>query len=88
MRASDFRFVLEEGFIRVKGKGGKERLVPISGRAVRELENWFLCRNLIHIKPGNEDFVFLSLRRGASLSRITIFIGSRNWQSRPGFKKR
>ena len=71
LRISDL--FLEEGFIRVKGKGEKERLVPISGRAVHELENWFLCRNLIRIKPGHEDFVFLSLRRGTALSRITIF---------------
>ena len=71
LRISDL--FLEEGFVRVLGKGGKERLVPISGRAIQELENWFLCRNLIRIKPGSEDFVFLSIRRGTPLSRITIF---------------
>lgn len=64
---------LEERFIRVLGKGSKERLVPMSGRAVEELNLWFYDRNLIRIKPGNEDFVFLSLRRGTPLSRITIF---------------
>ena len=86
LRISDL--FLEEGFIRVKGKGGKERLVPISGRAVRELENWFLCRNLIHIKPGNEDFVFLSLRRGASLSRITIFYWVKELAVAAGIQKK
>lgn len=64
---------LDEGFIRILGKGNKERLVPISGRAVRELQLWFTDRNLIPIKPGYEDYVFLSLRRGTPLSRIMIF---------------
>ncbi len=64
---------LEEGFIKVEGKGGKERLVPISKRAVKELELWFVDRNQISIKPGSEDYLFLSLRRGTPLSRITVF---------------
>lgn len=64
---------LEEGFIRVAGKGGKERLVPVSRRAVKELNLWFLDRNNIRIRPGSEDFLFLSLRRGTPLSRITVF---------------
>ena len=72
LRISDL--FLEEGFIRVKGKGEKERLVPISGRAVHELENWFLCRNLIRIKPGHEDFVFLSLRRGTAFVADYYFL--------------
>lgn len=64
---------LDEGFIRILGKGNKERLVPISGRAVKELRLWFTDRNLIPVKPGSEDYVFLSLRRGTPLSRIMIF---------------
>ena len=64
---------LNEGFIRVKGKGTKERLVPISQKAIGELKNWFYDRNVIQIKPGHEDYVFLSIRRGTQLSRITIF---------------
>ena len=64
---------LNEGFIRVLGKGNKERLVPISAKAINELHLWFYDRNLISIKPGYEDYVFLSLRRGTPLSRITIF---------------
>lgn len=63
----------DEGFIRIFGKGNKERLVPISGRAINELRLWFTDRNLIPIKPGCEDYVFLSLRRGTPLSRIMIF---------------
>lgn len=64
---------LNEGFIRVKGKGRKERLVPISQTAIRELNAWFKSRADARIKPGHEDYVFLSLRRGTALSRITIF---------------
>lgn len=64
---------LNEGFIRVLGKGNKERLVPISAKAINELHLWFYDRNLISIKPSYEDYVFLSLRRGTPLSRIMIF---------------
>jgi len=64
---------LEEGFIRVHGKGKKERLVPISQSAVQELRLWFVDREQINIRPGHEDSVFVSFRRGTSLSRITIF---------------
>ncbi len=64
---------LNEGFIRVHGKGKKERLVPISQRAIDELMRWFQDREKIAIRPGNEDAVFVSFRRGTSLSRITVF---------------
>jgi integrase/recombinase XerD len=64
---------LEEQFLRVMGKGSKERLVPISPKAIRELNNWFIYRNQMHIKPGEEDYVFLN-RRGAHLTRVMILI--------------
>ena len=64
---------LEEGYIRVLGKGSKERLVPISERAIHELDNWRSVRNLMAIKPGEEDYVFLN-RRGAHLTRTMILI--------------
>ena len=64
---------LNEGFIRVHGKGKKERLVPISQRAIDELMRWFQDREKIAIRPGHEDAVFISFRRGTSLSRITVF---------------
>lgn len=64
---------LDEGFIRVRGKGNKERLVPISGRATTELKHWFSERSHIDTKRGHEDFVFISPQRGSQLSRITIF---------------
>ena len=64
---------LDEGFIRVLGKGSKQRLVPISSRAIHELELWFADRCHIEVKPGEEDYVFVSHRRGKHLSRITVF---------------
>lgn len=64
---------LEEGFVRVMGKGSKERLVPISSKAIRELKYWFLDRNLMKIQQGEEDYVFLN-RRGKHLTRTMILI--------------
>lgn len=63
---------LEQGFIKVEGKGSKQRLVPISPRAIKELHYYFIDRNAIAIKPGYEDFVFIS-RRGKNISRIMVF---------------
>lgn len=65
---------LEEGYIRVFGKGRKERLVPISHKAVRELESWFSIRRQMEPVKGYEDIVFLSMRRRRPLSRISLFI--------------
>ncbi len=62
-----------EGFIRVIGKGRKERLVPVSQRALHELELWYEDRCHITPKSGSEDYVFLSFRRSNKLSRITVF---------------
>lgn len=64
---------LEEGFVRVMGKGSKERLVPISSKAIRELQYWFMDRNLMKIQQGEEDYVFLN-RRGKHLTRTMILI--------------
>ena len=64
---------LQEQYIRVVGKGSKERLVPISPRAIKELDYWFMDRSEMKIKPGEEDYVFLN-RRGAHLTRVMILI--------------
>ncbi len=64
---------LDEGFLRVIGKGSKERLVPISSRAVEELSFWFDDRCHMNIKPGEEDYVFLN-RRGSHLTRTMILL--------------
>ena len=63
---------LEEGFIKVEGKGSKQRLVPISPRAIKELQFYFIDRNHTFIKEGYEDFVFIS-KRGKNISRIMVF---------------
>lgn len=64
---------LFEGFIQVHGKGKKERLIPISPRATDELNRWFVQRDQVSVKPGHDDYVFVSVRRGTKLSRITVF---------------
>ena len=63
---------LEEGFIKVEGKGSKQRLIPISPRAIRELQLYFIDRNQISIKKDYEDYVFIS-KRGTNISRIMVF---------------
>ena len=64
---------LEERFVRIMGKGSKERLVPISKKAIKLLKLWFVDRNLMNIKPGEEDYVFLN-RRGKHLTRVMILL--------------
>ena len=64
---------LDEGYVRILGKGSKERLVPISSKAVQELAFWFDDRCHMNIKPGEEDYVFLN-RRGAHLTRTMILL--------------
>ena len=61
-----------EGFIRVIGKGDKERLVPFSPRALREIDLYLPDRNSLSIQPGYEDVLFLN-RRGRMLTRNMVF---------------
>jgi len=84
LRLSDL--FLDEGYIRVMGKGSKERLVPISNRAVHELRMWFYDRNLMTIKAGEEDYVFLN-RRGAHLTRTMILIMVKRQAEAAGIQK-
>ncbi|TWV14027.1 site-specific tyrosine recombinase XerD [Bacteroidaceae bacterium HV4-6-C5C] len=70
LKISDLYF--DEGFIKVEGKGSKQRLVPISPRAIKEIKNWMPDRNLGKIKKGFEDYVFLA-RWGNNISRIMVF---------------
>lgn len=65
---------LDIGFIRVIGKGDKERLVPVGSSAIKHIEIYKNnTRVHIPIKPGNEDILFLN-RRGRNLSRVMIFM--------------
>lgn len=63
---------LDEGFIKVEGKGSKQRLVPISPRAIKEIKLYFTDRNRGKIKKEYEDYVFLA-RWGKNISRIMVF---------------
>ncbi len=78
---------VDEGFIRVIGKGNKERLVPISPSVEKEIE---IYQNLVRvhqeIKPGHEDFLFLN-RRGAQLTRVMIFTIIKNLAEEIGLTK-
>lgn len=77
----------KEGFIRVIGKGNKQRLVPVSASVEKEIgiysEN---IRNHQEIKPGNESYVFLN-RRGAKLTRVMIFTIIKNLAAKAGIEK-
>jgi integrase/recombinase XerD len=85
LRFSDLFF--EEGFIRVIGKGNKERLVPVSPSVEKEIGiyNDFIRRHQ-HIQPGNENVVFLN-RRGAKLTRVMIFTIIKNLANEIGLQK-
>lgn len=84
LKFSDLFF--DEGFIRVEGKGSKQRLVPISPAAIREIQNYLLDRKHIDIKKGHEDMVFLS-KRGTAISRIMVFHFIKEYAAMAGIKK-
>ncbi|WP_418661080.1 site-specific tyrosine recombinase XerD [Bacteroides ilei] len=77
---------LNEQFIKVEGKGSKQRLVPISPRAINEIKNYFIDRNQTLIKPGYEDYVFIS-RFGKNISRIMVFHIIKELADKIGLKK-
>ena len=73
---------LDEEFV----KGSKERLVPISQKAIKELGFWFDDRQHMKIKPGEEDYVFLN-RYGGHLTRVMILIMIKRQAEVAGIKK-
>ena len=78
----------KEGYLKVTGKGDKERLAPIGGRAIKYLTIYINeVRNHQNIKKGNEDFIFLN-NRGAKLTRVMIFIIIQKLTQRIGLKKK
>ncbi|HXK75743.1 MAG TPA: site-specific tyrosine recombinase [Bacteroidaceae bacterium] len=77
---------MEEGFIRVIGKGDKQRLVPISPRAVREIKRYMEYRVTMPIAAGHEDTLFLN-RRGKGLSRVMVFYVIKDQALRADVKK-
>ncbi len=84
LRFSDLFF--DEGFIRVQGKGDKQRLVPISETAIQKIKNYLLHRNQQKVKKGSEDVVFLS-SRGTAVSRVTVFYYIRQYAEAAGIDK-
>jgi len=77
-----------EGYLKVIGKGDKERLVPIGGRALKYLTTYINeVRNHQTIKKGQEDFVFLN-NRGAGLTRVMIFLIIQKLAAEIGLKKK
>jgi integrase/recombinase XerD len=77
----------KDGFIKVTGKGNKERLVPISNKAIHEIERYFeQSRNHMSPAKGSENIVFLN-RRGKKLSRVMIFILVKDLLQRAGINK-
>ena len=76
----------EERFVRIMGKGSKERLVPISDRALHEIDNYMPWRDSLDIKSGEEDYLFLN-RRGAHLTRTMILIMLKRQADEAGLQK-
>ena len=77
----------DASFIRVIGKGDKERLVPLGSKAIKQIEIYMhQVRNHIAIKKGNEDFVFLN-NKGTKLSRIMIFMLIKKLAAQVGIQK-
>lgn len=79
---------LDIGFLKITGKGSKERLVPIGRVAIRQLKIYLKkVRSHIKIKPGYDDFVFLN-RRGSQLTREMVFMIIRSLAIKIGLKKK
>ena len=78
---------LDLGFVRVIGKGDKERLVPIGGEAIKYIELYAgEIRKHIPVKTGHEDILFLN-RRGSKLSRVMIFLMLKDLVKKAGIQK-
>ncbi|MBN1651738.1 MAG: site-specific tyrosine recombinase XerD [Bacteroidales bacterium] len=78
---------VDEGFIKVTGKGDKERLVPIGSQALKQI-SIYVNQSRVHleIKRGYEDFVFLN-RRGKVLTRTMVFLITKDLAARAGIRK-
>jgi integrase/recombinase XerD len=80
-------YFAEVEFLKITGKGNKERLVPIGSSAIKYLEIYLTTiRNSLKILPGNEDFVFLN-RRGTKLSRVMVFMIIKDLANKIGLTK-
>ncbi len=84
LKFSDLFF--DEGFIKVEGKGSKQRLVPISHTAINEINKYLFYRREVLVKKGQEDILFLS-NRGTAISRIMVFHFIKQYAEQAGIKK-
>ena len=84
LHLSDLFF--KDRFIKIRGKGNKERLVPISDRAIHEIELYLSDRTKLNIIKGHEDFLFLN-RHGKTLSRVMVFTVIKNLAAAIGLQK-
>ncbi|WP_286331705.1 site-specific tyrosine recombinase, partial [Duncaniella freteri] len=66
------RTYLDDGFLIVRGKGNKERMVPMSETSIEEIKGWLADRERMKVKPGDENILFLN-RRGGRLTRQRAF---------------
>lgn len=84
LKFSDIR--REEGFMIIRGKGDKQRMVPISNLSLEEIDKYLKFRNSLEIKKGEEDYVFLN-QRGSHLTRTMILIMVKDLALRAGITK-
>lgn len=84
LKFSDIRF--DEGYMIIRGKGDKQRLVPISPMAIERIHVYEPLRNRLNIKKGEEDYLFLN-RRGAHLTRTMVLIMLKDLAAAAGIKK-
>ena len=76
------------GFLRILGKGNKERLTPIGKSALKFIKFYqYEVRNHVQIKPGHEDYLFLN-RLGSRISRVSVFTLIKNLALRAGIRKK
>ncbi|MCM1521894.1 MAG: site-specific tyrosine recombinase XerD [Muribaculaceae bacterium] len=76
----------EEGYLIVRGKGSKERMVPMSDNAVEEIADWMRDRNRLPIDPADRNILFLN-RRGRRLTRQRVFQIVRTLAEEAGIRK-
>ncbi len=76
----------DEGYMKVEGKGNKERLVPLSKESLKQIDLWKIDRNKLDIQNGHQDFLFLN-RRGKQLTRVMIFTIIKKLAEAAGIKK-
>jgi len=78
---------LDEGYMKVEGKGSKQRLVPLSDPSVKMIQLWMMDRHILNVNKGHEDILFLN-RRGHQLTRAMVFHIIKTLTELAGIKKK